>query len=111
MGWVTTVLVSASCVLSPMFSVSTALRPCSRTTRANSSDGSDRCCGAVPCPYSTAGILPARRGRRGGRRARAGGRGGPSLTDLCAWLVFLLVCSFLAVVFLLVRLARFTRDE
>ena len=47
-----------------MLSVSTALRPCSRTTRANSSAGSERCCGSVPCPYSTAGILPARRVRR-----------------------------------------------
>ena len=64
MGWVTTVLVSASCGRPAMFRVTTALRPCSRITRANSSEGSDRCCGSVPCPYSTAGILPARRVRR-----------------------------------------------
>src|SRR5918998_3892418 len=102
MGWVTTVLVSASWLLPPMFSVTTALRPCSRTTRANSRDGSDRCCGAVPCPYSTAGIRPARRVRRAAPllnsvRVSASIRGSS--------------VRFSATVVLLDHLARITRDE
>src|SRR5690606_26172378 len=58
-----TSLTRAVCFLPSTSRVTTAFA-WSLTTRNVSWPGSERCCGSAPCPYSTAGMRPARRVRR-----------------------------------------------